>query len=97
MPTILNIKPLYHNAVQVLSNVANSNSPDFRFERAEYDEKKKFWKIVISYLKPNTNDVSTRPPHMTLWYDLPHERVYREVWINDKEEIVKVKIFNAQR
>ncbi|WP_250631295.1 hypothetical protein [Rhodoflexus caldus] len=96
MPTILDIKPLYHKAVQALSNVANSTSPDFRFEQAEYDEKKKFWKIVVSYLEPNTN-VSTQPPHMTPWYDLPYERVYREVWINDKEEIVKVKIFNAQR
>lgn len=101
MPTIQDIKPFYHKAVQALSNVANSNSPDFRFEQAEYDEKKKCWKIVVSYLEPNTN-VSTQPPHMTPppymtpWYDLPYERVYREVWMNDKEQIVKIKIFNPQ-
>lgn len=83
----MNFKELYSTAEEQLSMLSNLEDSDFRLEQAEYLEDEDIWEIIVSYLVPNINrsesGLSILNPA-----NLPYNRIYKRVKINNKKEVV---------
>ncbi|HCE56139.1 MAG TPA: hypothetical protein DER05_14550 [Lutibacter sp.] len=83
---------LYTIAKNQFDGIANTESPDFRLEQAEFKEKEKIWEIVVSYLVQNANK-SENASNIFGFQQLPYERIYKKVKINENKKIIGFYIY----
>jgi len=86
----MELKELYHIAKGELSQIIDTENPDFRLEEAVYDEASECWEIVVSFLLENTNKPNS--PLGAFGNTLPFERVYKKLKINKQKEVEAILI-----
>lgn len=88
----MDLKEIYQVAKSQLESLANSKYPDFRLEQAEFNKNDKLWEIVVSYLVENSNKANSTFSILGI-QDLPFERIYKKVKINENKEVIGFYIF----
>ena len=89
----MELREIYTIAKHQLESIANSESPDFRLEQAEFNKKDKVWEIIVSYLVENTNKGNSPFAAAMGGQDLPYERIYKSVKINENKEVIGFFIY----
>lgn len=90
----MKLKDLYSTAKKELSDLFPLEDSDFRLEQAEYNEKDKYWEIVVSYLVENINKpIKSFAPLAT---EFKYHRIYKTVKINDAGEVIGFYIYNKE-
>lgn len=90
----MELKELYTISQNKLSEIIKTENPDFRLEQAEYNKHEKVWEVVVSFLVKNQNQVNN--PLSTL-AQLPFDRIYKKIKINENKEIEGLYIFENQQ
>ena len=88
----LTLKELLETAKTELKDLTTLQNPDFRLEQAEFKKDENNWNIVISYLVENTNKRIN--PLSVLTSDFQYHRIYKQLKINNKKEILGLYIYN---
>ncbi|MBU3663529.1 MAG: hypothetical protein FGM41_10075 [Bacteroidetes bacterium] len=85
-------KELLETATLELKDLTTVQNPDFRLEQAEYNEMKKEWEIVVSFLVKDNNK-RLNPIGLSL-SEFEFQRIYKKLKINSSNEIMGLFLFN---
>lgn len=88
----MNLKDLLHNATIQLGDLSPLDKPDFRLEQAVYKKEDKVWEIVISYLVENNNKPIN--PVFPLAPQLPYQRVYKKVILDEDGQVAELLMYD---
>ncbi|MFC3415766.1 hypothetical protein [Algoriphagus hitonicola] len=80
------------------SELINIQKSDFRLEQIEYKKTEKIWEVVVSYLVENKNisypsDLAITNLAIRL-SNLPYERVYKRLIIDENKEVLGIYMFS---
>jgi len=84
----MKIQELYQIAKGTLEVLTDNPTPDFRLEQAEFISRDKTWELVISYLVKNINT------NRVFNQDLPFERLYKKVKIDNNSTVSGIYIYD---
>ncbi len=87
----MKLSELLSVAQEELKDFTTVAKPDFRLEEAEYDNDKKVWNVIVSFLAENTN--KRLMPAGTLLSEYQYHRIYKKLKINDHRELVGLYIY----
>jgi hypothetical protein len=91
MQSKVKFKELLQIAVEELKDLTTVENPDFRLEQAVFNETKKEWDIVVSYLVDNSNQ-RLNPIELP---GLKNQRVFKKLKVNSKKEILGFYIYES--
>jgi len=91
MESKVKFKELLQIAVEELKDLTTVENPDFRLEQAVFNETKKEWDIVVSYLVDNSNQ-RLNPIELP---GLKNQRVFKKLKVNSKKEILGFYIYES--
>ncbi len=90
----ISIKELFEIAKSELENLSKVSNPDFRLEQVEYDDSKKHWDVVVSYL---VEDVNKRANPLGIPIsEFQFYRIYKRLKINSEREIIGLYIYEKK-
>lgn len=92
MNSKISLKELLDIAITDLKDLTSVVNPDFRLEQAEFNEGKKEWEIVVSFLVENTNK-RTHPLGIPT-AEFQYNRIYKKLKVNADREILGLYIFD---
>lgn len=92
MNSKISLKELLDIAISHLKDLTSVANPDFRLEQAEYNEAKREWEIVVSFLMENTNK-RTHPLGIST-AEFQYNRIYKKLKVNAEKEVLGLYIFD---
>jgi len=91
MESKVKFKELLQIAVEELKDLTTVENPDFRLEQAVFNEAKKEWDIVVSYLVDNSNQ-RLNPIELP---GLKNQRVFKKLKVNSNKEVLGFYIYES--